>query len=76
MLNTKVLIDTVEKVKEFSAILSKEEVDCELIQGIHILDAKSIMGIFTLDIKNPIELHVHSDDQSILNKIESFIYQD
>ncbi|WP_099205378.1 PTS sugar transporter [Scatolibacter rhodanostii] len=73
MLSTKVLIDSIDKVKEFSAIISKENVDCELIEGVHILDAKSIMGIFSMDIKKPIELKIHSDDKEILNKIKEFI---
>lgn len=75
MITVKILIDNVEKVKEFSSIISKENVDCELIEGVRIIDAKSIMGIFSLDLKEPIQLNIHSDDKEILNRIKNFIVE-
>lgn len=73
MITVKILIDSVDKVKNFSSIISKEDVDCELIKGIHILDAKSIMGIFSMDLSEPIQLNIHSDNKEILNKLKDFI---
>lgn len=73
MMNVKVLIDSVEKVKNFSAVVSKEDVECELIEGVHIIDAKSIMGIFSLDLSKPLRLMIHSDDKEILNRLKDFI---
>jgi phosphocarrier protein HPr len=75
MMNVKILIDSVEKVKNFSAIVAKEDVECELIEGVHIIDAKSIMGIFSLDLTKPLQLVVHSDDTDILNRLKDFIIQ-
>jgi phosphotransferase system HPr-like phosphotransfer protein len=76
MITVKVLIDSVDKVKKFSSIISKEDVDCELIQGVYIIDAKSIMGIFSIDLKGPIQLNIHSDDKEILNKLKDFIVEE
>lgn len=76
MITVKVLINSVEKVKKFSSAISKEKVDCELVEGVHIIDAKSIMGIFTLDLSGPVQLKIHSDDRSILDKIKEFIVED
>jgi PTS HPr component phosphorylation site. len=73
MMNVKVLIDSVEKVKNFSAVLTKEDVECELVEGVHIIDAKSIMGIFSLDLTKPLQLMIHSDDKEILNRLKDFI---
>ncbi|WP_411678565.1 HPr family phosphocarrier protein [Caproicibacter sp.] len=73
MITVKVLIDSVEKVKKFSSILSKENVECELIEGVHIIDAKSIMGIFSIDLKKPVQLNIHSDNREILNRLKDFI---
>lgn len=73
MMTVNVLIDSVDKVKRFSSIITKEDLDCELIEGVHIIDAKSIMGIFSLDLKKPIRLDIHSDDKEILNKLKDFI---
>ena len=76
MITVKVLIDSIDKVKKFSSIISKTDVDCELIKGVHIIDAKSIMGIFSFDLKEPIQLTIHSDDKTILNNLQEFIVED
>lgn len=73
MITVNILIDSVQKVKDFSSIMTKANVDCELVEGVHILDAKSIMGIFSLDLSKPIQLNIHSDNKEILNRIKDFI---
>jgi phosphocarrier protein HPr len=73
MLTVKVLLDNVEKVKEFSAAISRVDAECELVEGVHILDAKSIMGIFSLNLAEPIRLDIHSDDRTILDRLKNFI---
>lgn len=73
MTTVNILIDSVEKVKKFSSILSKEGPECDLVQGVHILDAKSIMGIFSLDITKPIQLDIHADNPEMLDAIREFI---
>ncbi len=76
MITVKVLIETVEKVKKFSSIISQEGPECELIEGVHIVDAKSIMGIFSLDLQKPVQLNIHSDDKEILRKLKEFIVEE
>ena len=76
MITVKILINSVEKVKNFTSIISKEDVECEIIEGIHIIDAKSIMGIFSIDLSNPIQLNIHSDDKAILDKIRDYIVEE
>ena len=76
MMTVKILINSVEKVKNFTSILSKEDVECEIIEGMHIIDAKSIMGIFSIDLSNPIQLNIHSDDKAILDKIRDYIVEE
>ena len=76
MITVNILIDSVEKVKRLSAILSKEGADCEIVEGVHIIDAKSIMGIFSLDLTKPVRLNIHSDDRGILEKLGGFIVKE
>lgn len=76
MLTVKILIDSVEKVKRFSSIASKIGADCELVEGVHIIDAKSIMGIFSMDLKNPIQLDIHTDNREVLDKLKDFIVEE
>lgn len=73
MITVKVRLDSVEKVKEFSSVISRVDAECELIEGVHILDAKSIMGIFSLNLAEPIQLDIHSDDRKILDRLKDFI---
>ena len=47
-----ITLDTVEKVKEFSNLINKFDGEFDLISDNYIIDAKSIMGIFSLDLKN------------------------
>lgn len=76
MITVKILIDSVEKVKEFTSIVNQEEVDCEIIEGIHIIDARSIMGIFSIDLSKPLQLNIHSDNTDVLDKIKKFIVEE
>ena len=55
-------LDSVEKVKEFVKITNKIPSDMDLIVGRYIIDAKSIMGIFSLDLSKPIDLNIHDDN--------------
>lgn len=73
MISVKILIDSVEKVKNFTSRIGEEEVECEIVDGIHIIDAKSIMGIFSLDLSKPLQLNIHTDNTELLDKIKDYI---
>lgn len=53
-----VSLDSIDKVKEFVREVSNIEGDVLLSSGRYIIDAKSIMGIFSLDLSKPITLEV------------------
>nr|WP_317358533.1 HPr family phosphocarrier protein [uncultured Tyzzerella sp.] len=55
-----ITLDTVEKVKQFSDLINKFEGDFDLISEDYIIDAKSIMGIFSLNLKKPLTLQVNN----------------
>ena len=56
-------LNTIDKVKRFSNIVLTYESDIDAIRGRYIIDAKSIMGIFSLDLSKPIELNIHADNE-------------
>jgi phosphotransferase system HPr-like phosphotransfer protein len=64
MKTTQILIDSIDKVKAFVNEITKFECDFDLISGRYVIDAKSIMGIFSLDISKPIELDIHVTDET------------
>lgn len=70
-----VLIDTVDKVKEFVNIITKFEADFDLVSGRYVIDAKSIMGIFSLDLSKRLELIIHTEekDDDIIEALNPFI---
>lgn len=64
-------LNSIEKVKEFINDISKLEGEFDLISDRYIVDAKSIMGIFSLNLAKPLELRIVSDeniDLSIFDK--------
>lgn len=73
MITVKVLLDNVQKVKEFSSAVSKMEAECELVQGVRILDAKSIMGIFSLNLEEPVELRIDTDRTDLPKSLKKFL---
>lgn len=76
MITAKILIDSVDKVKKFSAIISRLSAECEIVEGVHIIDAKSIMGIFSLDLSKPLKIEVDSDNaDEFIKQIQQFQYQ-
>lgn len=59
MANINITLDTIDKVRNFVNAVSRLEGEYDLISGRYIVDAKSIMGIFSLDLSKPLELQVH-----------------
>ncbi len=56
-----VLLQSINDVKNFVRIVNDYDYDVDLISGRYVVDGKSIMGIFSLDLASPIEVHIHAD---------------
>lgn len=61
MKTVKISLNSIDKVKAFVNEISKFDCDFDLVSGRYVIDAKSIMGIFSLDLSKPIDLNVHAD---------------
>jgi len=74
MQSINVLLDTVEKVKNLVAILSPIEGEFDLVSDRYVVDAKSIMGIFSLNISKPLRLDIHDEAaaQKVLPLLEEY----
>lgn len=72
-------LNTLEDVRKFVNIVTAFEGDIDLKSGRYTVDAKSIMGIFSLDLLNPIELKAHTDNEtvlaSLLDQLKPFIVE-
>jgi len=73
MENIQILLNSINDVKAFVNIVSKYDFEVDLISERYIVDAKSIMGIFSLDLSKPITVQVHSKDSAeFFEKIKQF----
>jgi phosphocarrier protein HPr len=69
-----IMLKSINDVKDFVNIVNKYAFDIDLTSGRYIVDAKSIMGIFSLDLSKPIRVEVHADEcDSFCDEIKNFI---
>lgn len=69
-----ILLKSINDVKDFVNIVNKYDFDVDLTSGRYIVDAKSIMGIFSLDLSKPIKVEVHNDNADVfVNEIKGII---
>ena len=62
MKTVKICLNSIDKVKAFVNDITKFETDFDLVSGRYVIDAKSIMGIFSLDLSKNIDLNIHAED--------------
>ena len=77
MKTVRVCLDSIDKVKGFVNDISRFNTDFDLISGRYVIDAKSIMGIFSLDLSKPIELTIHESDEidEILKALQPYVVE-
>ena len=75
MKTVKISLNSIDKVKAFVNEISKFDCDFDLVSGRYVIDAKSIMGIFSLDLSKPIDLNIHADSNidDILAALDAYI---
>lgn len=62
-----------EEVKAFVNVVSRYPYDMDLRAGRHVVDAKSILGIFSLDLSKPISLEIYSEDcDDLIGDLKAF----
>lgn len=68
-------LNSIDKVKSFVNTISQYDFDFDLISGRYVIDAKSIMGIFSLDLSKNLTLNIQKDDNldAVLAAIDEFI---
>ena len=70
-------LNSIDKVKAFVNEITKFDNDFDLVSGRYVIDAKSIMGIFSLDLSKPIELTIHESDEidEILKVLQPYVVE-
>ena len=75
MKTVKICLNSIDKVKAFVNDITKFDSDFDLVSGRYVIDATSIMGIFSLDLSKDIDLNIHAEDNidSILETLKPYI---
>lgn len=75
MKTIQISLNSIDKVKSFVNEITKFDVDFDLVSGRYVIDAKSIMGIFSLDLSKPIDLSIHAEDgiEEILEAVKPYM---
>ncbi|MDO5558276.1 MAG: HPr family phosphocarrier protein [Oscillospiraceae bacterium] len=75
MFTENITLSSVNDVKRFVNLVSGYKFKVELISGRYTVDAKSIMGVFSLDLMKPIKMTAYTDDASFIDEVKQFITQ-
>lgn len=75
MKTVKISLNSIDKVKSFVNDITKFDSDFDLVSGRYVIDAKSIMGIFSLDLSKPIDLNIHAEENidEIMKALQPYI---
>ena len=78
MKSLQISLNSIEKVKQFVSLINTYDCDFDLASGRYIIDAKSIMGIFSLDLSKSLRLDIY--DEAVADEVKkslaSFILED
>ena len=74
MQSIKISLSMAESVKKFVATVNKYPYDIDLRSGRFVIDAKSILGIFSLDLSRPLVLEIHSEKaDELIEELKDYI---
>ena len=79
MQEEKIRLDSINDVKQFVQTLTQYEDEFELVSNKYVVDAKSILGIFSIDLSQPVLLRIHAEGEKkdcILNEIQKYLIQE
>ena len=76
MISKTLLLDTINSVREFVDIANTKDCSITLRSGDILVDGKSIISIFSLDLTKPVEMEADcTADFDLVKQIEKFIYK-
>ncbi len=77
MKTVKINLNSIPKVNSFVSEITKFDSDFDLVSGRYVVDAKSIMGVFSLDLTKAIDLNIHAEDNidDILEVLKPYIVE-
>ena len=74
MKTVQISLNSIDKVKSFVNDITKFDYDFDLVSGRYVIDAKSIMGIFSLDLSRPLRLEIEDWKEEYAAVIERYLH--
>ena len=68
-----IILNTINRVKSFVKKILLFEQDIDIVVGRYVVDAKSILGIFSIDLTRPMKCIIHTDDEEVCKKFKEAI---
>lgn len=68
-------LKNMDDIVRFSSIMSEFDIEAYCANSKYVVDAQSLMGLFSLDLKSDIQLMLMSDDEKLTDTIENYISQ-
>ena len=70
MIRFKILLDTSNKIKRYFEIINTFDYDIDIYKGHNAIDGRSSMGMFTLNLSEPIMVQIHTNDKDIIDRFK------
>ncbi len=74
-MTAKILLDNMEKVKNFVSLALTKDFDVDLISGKYVVNGKSIMGVFSLDLTKPLMVNANTTDNTFAEEIKEYLVE-
>ncbi len=76
MITQKVLLNNIESVNVFVKKMGDKSFDVDLISGKYLVNAKSMMGVLSLDLTQPVTVNADTDDEAFIEEIKEYIFEE
>jgi phosphotransferase system HPr-like phosphotransfer protein len=74
-MTAKIFLDNMEKVKNFVSLAMTKDYDVDLISGKYVVNGKSIMGVFSLDLTKPLMVNANTTDEAFAEEIKEYLVE-
>ena len=76
MITEKLLLNNIDGVNRFVHKMTEKDFDVDLVSGKYLVNAKSMMGVLSLDLTQPVTVNAYTDDDAFLEEIKEYIIKE
>lgn len=76
MITGKLLLNNIDGVNRFVNKMTEKDFDVDLVSGKYLVNAKSMMGVLSLDLTQPVTVNAYTNDDAFLEEIKEYIIKE